>query len=165
MVKRMHVFNGKFVFLVDKKEHMNVIKQNPNLIVFFERGLYPIQVHFRNKKFRRNYKLYRDELKNKKDDILWKGIPEELKTLKNYYLLVCFNKRKMYEFVAWDMVSYDSYRCEIDKQIFSRFSLANKDVIIEGASRFFDIDTVRSTLHFNEHAARDHLEKIMQDQI
>jgi hypothetical protein len=65
----------------------------------------------------------------------------------------------MYEFVL-----FDSYHCEIDKQIFSQFSLPNKDLMIVGASLFFNIDIARSKLHFNDHAARDHLEKIIQDQ-
>ena len=141
---------------------MQKLKANQNVIIFYEKGLQPIQIHFRNKKFRRNFKQYKDELKSRKDEVQWKGIPDELKSMNNYFLLICILKRKIWEFIAWNLVSFDSYRCEVDKTGFNKYSI-NKDQLFDALSKFFEVDTTKQALYFNDAAAKDYLEKMLQD--
>lgn len=56
--------------------------------------------------------LHKEEIKKNASKILHKCIPEELISLTQYYLLVCFeakDSRDKWEIVVWDLVSFDRY--------------------------------------------------------
>jgi hypothetical protein len=59
LMKRIQVFNSKYIFIVDKKDHVGKIKPHNNLIVFYEKGIIPIQIHFKNSRYRKNFKIYK----------------------------------------------------------------------------------------------------------
>jgi hypothetical protein len=132
---------------------MNKIKKKDNMLTFYEKGLHPIQLHFKNRKFKRNYINYHEEIKSKRDNIIYKVIPEEMQTMKNFYILVCFSKRKMFEFVCWDLVSFDSYRCELDKSNYEKFFAKDQSGTINILCKYFEVDYEKSILMCNENAA------------
>ena len=97
------------------------IRVTPVAMVFLARGLEVMQNHFKTKIFRRNYATYRFQIKMRRDDLVWRGIPRDLQTDEQQYLLACFNKRKFYEFILWDLCTFESFRLETDKTPFVKF--------------------------------------------
>ena len=123
------------------------------MLTFYEKGLQPIQLHFRNRKFKKNFQQYIEELKSKKENIIYRVIPEEMQTLKNFYILVCFSKRKMLEFVCWDLVSFECYRCEIDKTPFEKYFAKDQLSAVKILCKHFDVDYEKSNLLCNQAVA------------
>ena len=148
---------------MDKKEDENKIKKKDNLLVFYERGFMPIQIHFKSRKFRKNFKFYQDEIKAKKDNMIWRGVPDEMQSIKNEYIMACFSKRKMLEFVVWDLSNFEQHKCELDKTPYQKYTIKDRAKPIEIMSRYFSVDTSKNILSCNETAAKDALDKFLVD--
>ncbi|KRX06964.1 hypothetical protein PPERSA_07127 [Pseudocohnilembus persalinus] len=165
LLKRLQIYNNQYILVVDEKVHANKIKPANNLVVFYAKGIQPIQIHFKNRTYRKNYHIFQTEMKQKKADMIWRGVPQELKTLKNSYLLVCFqkNKVKKLEFVAFDLLNFQRYTTELDRNQFVKYLNIDKQETIKTLSKFFDIDQNKQQLQFNEGIAKEFLEKHFKD--
>ncbi len=129
-------------------------------MVFLSRGLEIMQNYIRTKIFNRNYESYRQQLKMRRDDLLWRGLPRELQSDENRYIMLCFTKRKYYEFTLWNIKSFECYRTEIEKALFLQFHLHAKETsIVRAMSEFFTIDRNTKELLFNATQARQHIEQ------
>ena len=74
------MFNNQIIFYYDNKDDLHKIKHHDNLLLIYEKGVRPIINRFRNKKFNKAYSNYKQTITIFKDEIIWKGIPQHLKT-------------------------------------------------------------------------------------
>ncbi|EAR94689.2 IQ calmodulin-binding motif protein (macronuclear) [Tetrahymena thermophila SB210] len=153
LMRRTVVFNQKIIFTVHKKQHISRLKPCPNVLFYYELGLIPIQNHFRNRRFRRNFQSYKDEIKVKNPNIIHKCIPEELKSLTQYYLLVCVDCKEAndkWELIAWDLVTFERFSKMIKSTEFLSYAEEfGREVTVEFIAKFIDIDPASNELSIN----------------
>ncbi|KAL4471738.1 hypothetical protein ABPG74_008631 [Tetrahymena malaccensis] len=153
LMRRIVVFNQKIIFTVHKKQHISRLKPCPNVLIYYELGLIPIQNHFRNRRFRRNFQSYKDEIKVKNPNIIHKCIPEELKSLTQYYLLACVDCKEAndkWELIAWDLVTFERFSKTIKSTEFLPYAEEfGREVTVEFIAKFIDIDPASNELSIN----------------
>ncbi|KAL4511973.1 hypothetical protein ABPG72_012818 [Tetrahymena utriculariae] len=153
LMRRIVVFNQKIIFTVHKKQHISRLKPCSNVLIYYELGLIPIQNHFRNRRFRRNFQSYKDEIKVKNPNIIHKCIPEELKSLTQYYLLVCVDCKEAndkWELIAWDLVTFERFSKVIKSTEFLVYAEEfGREVTVEFIAKFIDIDPASNELSIN----------------
>lgn len=86
-------------------------------------------------------------------NIIHKCIPEELRSLTQYYLLACIDKKDQkdrWEIVVWDIVTFERFSKEIKSSEFSSYTIEfGKQVTVEFIAKFIEIDPSSSQLTLN----------------
>lgn len=142
IMKNIQVFSSKFIFVVEQKSDVSKILPKPNLVVIYSKGFLPIQLHFKNRKYKQNYKQYTNLLQQRKLDVLFKLIPQEWIKMKQYVLIVGFNEKKTWHFIGWDIVTYQRFNLEkdIDKSRYEAYFNSDKEIFIQIVQRHFSLD-------------------------
>lgn len=121
--------------------------------------------------------LYKEELKVNHLNIIHKCIPEELRTLSQYYLLACIDHKDAkdkWELIAWDMATFERFSKEIKSTEFLIHAAEfGRQVTVEFIAKFIDIDITNPILSLNSGISeyfkkyRDELKnkKIQKDQV
>ena len=100
-------------------------------------------MHFKNRKYRKNFKDYKGEIRMIQYKILHKCIPEELRSLNQYYLVVCVDSKdidRMWEFIAWNLINFERFSAKFAKSLFEKYYSEIGVKAIEAIAKFFDID-------------------------
>lgn len=48
------------------------------------------------------------------------------------------------------MVNYERYTTDVEKEMFNKYYLQDKDLTLENISRFFEVDLTKPALNFND---------------
>eukprot|EP00825_Cyclidium_porcatum_P033283 TRINITY_DN3533_c0_g1_i1.p1 TRINITY_DN3533_c0_g1~~TRINITY_DN3533_c0_g1_i1.p1 ORF type:complete len:914 (+),score=178.51 TRINITY_DN3533_c0_g1_i1:151-2892(+) len=165
LMKNIRVYSNKFIFIVEQKSDIAKILPKPNLLVLCQKGFLPIQMHFKFRKYKQNYKLYKNMLNDRSKDIILKTIPSEWMKQKQYIIIVGFNDKKTWHFIAWDIITYQRYNMEkdIDKVKYESYFEGKKESFIHIIQRHFTIDFLRFTLYLNESGLQEDLQKNFKD--
>jgi hypothetical protein len=131
------------------------IRTQNRVTVFVQRALLPIQTLFKTRNRRKQYQMFKQELKSRGRDLLHKFISRELsqggtgESDERIMLVLFVNGARALEIVGFDINTFDRYYLELaEKQLFAPFFALDAKETSERIAKFLDVSVTHKTFLF-----------------